>query len=126
MRRIRTWVDAATPAVPGAVVVWFGFSSGGFFPTAPAYLSLGLAAFLLLRFTLAEEPLAGISPALVVAIAALAAFVAWVLASSAWSHAAGRAMLEFNRDLAYLLAVVAFGCVAFERERFAQAVRFLA
>ena len=126
MRRIQTWLDAAGPAVPGAVVVWFGFSSGGFFPTAPAVVALGLAVFLLLRLTLAEEPLAGVSPALVVALGALAALAVWSLASSSWSHAPGRAMLEFSRDLAYLLGLAAFGTIAFRAERLAQAVRFLA
>jgi hypothetical protein len=112
--------------VPGAVVIWFGFNSGGFFPGATAVVALALAVFLVLRLTLAEEPLAGVSPALVVATGALAALAAWALVSSSWSHAPGRAMLEFSRDLAYLLAVAAFGCAAFRPERFAQAVRFLA
>jgi O-Antigen ligase len=125
MRRIRSWLHAASPAVPGAVLIWFGFNSGGFFPGATAVVALALAVFLVLRLTLAEEPLAGVSPALVVATGALAAFAAWALISSAWSHAPGRAMLEFSRDLAYLLAVAAFGCAAFRPERFAQAVRFL-
>jgi O-Antigen ligase len=126
MRRIRSWSNAASPAVPGAVVIWFGFNSGGFFPGATAVVALALAVFLVLRLTLAEEPLAGVSPALVVATGALAALAAWALVSSSWSHAPGRAMLEFSRDLAYLLAVAAFGCAAFRPERFAQAVRFLA
>jgi hypothetical protein len=126
MRRIRTWLHAASPAAPGAVVVFFGFSSGGFFPAAPAFVALGLAVFLVLRLTLVDDALAGVSPALVVGTAALAALAVWTLASSAWSDAPGRAMLEFSRDLAYLLAVVAFGCAAFRPERFAQTVRFLA
>jgi hypothetical protein len=108
------------------VLVWLGFNGGGFFPTAPAFVALGLAVFLLLRITLAEEPLAGVSPALVMVTAALAGLAAWVLASSAWSDAPARAMLEFSRLLAYMLAVVAFGCVAFRPDRFAQSVRFLA
>ena len=126
MRRILPWLHAASPAVPGAVLIWFGFNSGGFFPGATAVVALALAVFLVLRLTLAEEPLAGVSPALVVAAGALAALAAWALVSSAWSHAPGRAMLEFSRDLTYLLAVAAFGCAAFRPERFAQAVRYLA
>ncbi len=126
MRRVLPWLHAASPAVPGAVLIWFGFNSGGFFPGATAVVALALAVFLVLRLTLAEEPLAGVSPALVVAPGALAALAAWALVSSAWSHAPGRAMLEFSRDLTYLLAVAAFGCAAFRPERFAQAVRFLA
>jgi O-antigen ligase len=126
MRRIRTWSHAASAAVPGAVVVFFGFNSGGFFPAASAAVALGLAVFLVLRLTLAEEPLAGVSPALVVATGALAALAVWTLASSGWSHAPGRALLEFSRELAYLLAVAAFGCAAFRAERFALTVRVLA
>jgi O-antigen ligase len=126
MRRIRTWLDAASPAVPGAVVVWFGFSSGGYFPGASAIVAIALALFAVLRLTLAEEPLEGITPAIVAAIAAFAALAAWALASSAWSDAPARALLDFNRDLAYLLAIPAFGSIAFRPERFAQSVRFLA
>ena len=126
MRRIPTWLTAASPVAPGVVVLWFGFNSGGFFPEAPAVVAVALALFCVLRLTLADEPLAGISVGVVAVAALLAAFGVWILASSKWSHTPARSLLEFNRLLAYLLGVLAFGSLARTPERLAQAVRFLA
>ncbi|HEY7076915.1 MAG TPA: O-antigen ligase family protein [Solirubrobacteraceae bacterium] len=126
MRRIRPWLTAASPAAPAVVVLWFGFNSGGFFPVAPAVVAVALALFCVLRLTLAGEPLAGISAGVVAVAALLAALAVWILASSAWSHTPARSLLEFNRLLAYLLGVLAFGSLARHPERLAQAVRFLA
>ena len=126
MRRIPTWLTAASPVAPGVVVLWFGFNSGGFFPEAPAVVAVALALFCVLRLTLADEPLAGISVGVVAVAALLAAFGVWILASSKWSHTPARSLLEFNRLLAYLLGVLAFGSLARAPERLAQAVRFLA
>src|SRR2546430_7403587 len=36
------------------------------------------------------------------------AFVAWVLLSATWSHARDRALVEFDRDLFYLLLFLLF------------------
>src|SRR4051812_7648344 len=125
MRRIRGWLLAASPVVPAIAVVWFGFNSGGYFPVAPAVVAVALALFCVLRLTLADEPLAGVSWGVVLVAALLIALAIWTLASSGWSHAPARALLEFNRLLAYLLAVLAFGSFARRPERLAQAVRFL-
>jgi hypothetical protein len=42
----------------------------------------------------------------------LAAFAAWILVSSAWSHAPARALVEFDRALLYLLVLVLTGSFA--------------
>ena len=117
-------LSAAPLAAPGALVVYLAFSSGGFFPTAPALVAIGLAIFLVLRLTLAAHPLAGVSPALGVTAAALGLFAAWTLLSGTWGTPA-RALLEYDRVLAYLLALVAFGSMARTPERLAWMVRLL-
>ncbi|HEX8855958.1 MAG TPA: O-antigen ligase family protein [Thermoleophilaceae bacterium] len=98
--------------VPGALTVYLAFNAGGFFPAAPGWVAVGLAVLLVLRITLAEEPFAGVSPWLVAALGFLGAYCVWVLLSGSWSDSPARALLEFNRDMAYLLALALFGSLA--------------
>jgi hypothetical protein len=77
----------------------------------PAAAIAALVA-LLLRITLARHPWEGWSAGLSVSAGALALFAVWTLASSHWSGAPGRALLEFDRTLLYLAAFVLFGLVA--------------
>jgi O-antigen ligase len=58
--------------------------------------------------TLLRDPLAGLSPRLFVVVLAMAALCVWTLASALWSGSPARALLEFDRTLLYLLALVAF------------------
>src|SRR3954451_23407304 len=95
--------------VPGALTVYLAFNAGGFLPAAPGWVAGGLAVLLVLRITLAEQPFAGVSPWLVAALAFLGAYCVWVLLSGSWSDSPARALLEFNRDMAYLLALALFG-----------------
>ena len=90
------------------LTVYLGFEAGGFFPESTAVAAVGVAVALILRVALAADPFSGLSWRSVLAIASLALFAIWTLMSAAWSHAPGRAVLEFDRVLLYLLVLVLF------------------
>lgn len=108
------------------LTVFLGFSGGGFFPGPTAVAALALCAALVLLVTLAPRPFAGISGGLAAALAMLVAFAAWTLISASWSGASARALLEFDRALAYVLALALFGALAAGRVRLQWAVRCFA
>ena len=96
-------------ALPAALTVTLAFLAGGFFP-ATTGLAAGLLCLLLVaRFTLAERPFAGWSAPLAVTTGVLALFCVWTLASSGWSNAPARALVEFDRALLYLLVLAFMG-----------------
>jgi hypothetical protein len=98
--------------LPGLLAAALSFSAGGYFPGAPAAVAVLLAVALALRLTLAARPAEGLTPWVVVAGSAMALLAVWVLASAFWSGAPARALLEFDRVLAYLLALILFGLTA--------------
>ncbi|MGI8660164.1 MAG: O-antigen ligase family protein [Thermoleophilaceae bacterium] len=104
--------DPAPGLLLAGLTIFLGFSGGGFFPAATAIAALVLCVALVLRLMLSERPLAGVSPALVVALALLSAFAVWTLLSAGWSDASGRALLEFDRALLYVLTLAFFGTLA--------------
>ena len=112
--------------LPGLLVALLGFQAGGFFPDAWSPVALVLAVALALRIVTAERPFAGIAPATAVALGALALLGIWILLSSTWSDAPGRAMVEFVRLLFYGLVLVTTGSVAAREGRLAWAVRGVA
>jgi hypothetical protein len=97
------------PALLGAL---FAFRAGGFFPGTTGVVAAGLACGLAVRLTIAGNPVAGWSAGLSLAAGGLALFAAWTLLSGTWSDAPARALIEFDRALAYLLVVVLAGCFA--------------
>lgn len=97
--------------LPGALVVFMGFNAGGYFPAAPAAAAIVLAQILLVRIARARDPFAGLAPATLVAIGALALYAALTLASALWSHSSARALIAFDRACLYLLALILFGTV---------------
>ena len=103
--------NAALLALPGALTAYFAFNAGGFFPEAPALVAIVLTLVLVVRVTTAEDPFAGFSWPLAVASGALGLYCLWVLLSGTWSDAPARALLEFDRALVYLLALVLFGSI---------------
>ena len=105
----RRWASAALLLLPGALTVYLSFNAGGFFPNTPAFVALLLAAILALRVLFSENPFRGFTPLLGVAAGALALFGAWTFLSAIWSDAPGRAVIEFDRVLLYLLALLLFG-----------------
>ena len=112
--------------VPGALVAAFGFQAGGFFAGTVAAGAIVLGLALVLRITLAERPLAGLSLPFVVAAAAIALFAVWTLVSSAWSDAPARALVEYDRVLLYLLAFVLVGAIGRTPARLRWAIRAVA
>jgi len=123
--RLSRALDGSGALVPAALVLFFAFQAGGFFPGATGVAAGVLALLLALRTTLAARPFAALSVPVAVVAGALAAYAAWTLASASWSDAPGRALLEFNRTLLYLLAFVLCATLAWSRQRLAVAVRAL-
>jgi hypothetical protein len=102
MRVARKGLLAAASLAPGALVVVLAFQGGGFFPLSWTVLATVEAVALALLLVLSPRPLAGLGAAASVAVAALALLGGWMLVSASWSGAPGRALLDFDRLLAYL------------------------
>jgi hypothetical protein len=109
--RVGALAAAALMLLPGALVVFTGFNAGGYFPATPAIVAIVLTQILLVRILQSSRPFAGFAPATLVAIAALGLYTLLTLASALWSHALGRALIEFDRAWMYLLVLVLFGSV---------------
>jgi hypothetical protein len=103
--------------LPGALIVYFGFRGGGFFPGAVGLAGLIVLQILLLRVVVADDPLAGASRGFVVVAALLAGLAGWTLASLLWTGSADRPLTEFNRALLYLLLFVVMGLLPRRRWR---------
>ena len=126
MGRVRS-VAAVLPALlPGACVVLLAFQAGGYFPSSWAPLAAVAIIALAVRLVTVERPFAGLSPASAVAGAALALFGVWILLSSTWSDATGRALVEFGRLLAYLAVFVLCASLAPRENRLSWAIRGVA
>jgi hypothetical protein len=80
--------------LPGALTAYLGLRDGGFFPGTAALVATEVGLCLALLLVLVRRPWAGISVPFLAAAAALAGLAAWTLASSDWSGAPARAMLE--------------------------------
>jgi O-Antigen ligase len=104
--------DGVLLLLPGALMVYFAFDSGGYFPASPAFVAILLLFVLVLRVTLVDAPFAAFSRPLALAVVAMGLLSGWILLSGAWSNAPGRALVEFDRAFAYLLILVLFGSVA--------------
>jgi O-Antigen ligase len=97
--------------LPGALIVFMGFNAGGYFPATPAVAVLVLTQILLVRLMSSPDPLAGLAPATLVAIASLGLYALLTLASALWSHSLSRALIEFDRAWLYLVVLLLFGIV---------------
>ncbi len=104
-----SWSAAVGAAIPlaifGAVLVWWGWKSGGYFEVTflpGTMILLGLAAVLLL-FAPAPAALRG---AALVSFIALVGVAAWTLISGIWSPVPAVAFSDFQRALAYVAAFV--------------------
>ena len=107
--------------LPGALVVFFGFTAGGYYPGATAMATAALAVLLGLRFLLL--PATRFTPALIAACAAMAAFVVWTYASQDWSDSVARASLAADRALLYFLALLLFGSLPGDDRRLRWMIR---
>jgi hypothetical protein len=99
----------------GLLTSFLTFRAGGFFPDITAIVVLVLAIALLLRITVAADPFGGWSRAAAVAVLAAAGFASWTLVSATWSDASGRALVEFDRALLYVLALAFYATVPRDR-----------
>jgi len=111
--------------LPALLVLYLGFTAGGYFPDSWGYVTAALAAALLIRVLLARRPFEGFGWGAGIAALALALFVVWTYASSGWSNAPARALIEADRALMYLFALVLFGSLARTPERLRILVRGL-
>jgi MFS family permease len=95
---IRTHTASILPALLlGLLIVYLAFNAGGYFAGEPAAAATALLLVLAGWLMLAGNPAAGVTRGLVLAAVALALF------------AQGRALVEFDRALLYLVALVLFG-----------------
>ncbi len=111
--------------LPGALVVFTGFNAGGYFPATPAVAAIVVSQILLVRVLQSRNPFEGLAPATLAAIAALGFYALLTLVSAFWSHATGRALIEFDRAWLYLLILVLFGTVRASTEDLRWLVRGL-
>jgi O-antigen ligase len=100
--------DWVLVAMPGLLIVYFGFNGGGYSPAPVAFAAVILALLLALKLWFSAEPLAGYGALAAIAAGVLLLFGVWTLLSGAWSDAPGRALLEADRVLLYLLALLLF------------------
>src|SRR2546423_12846762 len=103
--------------LPGALVLYFAFNWGGFYPAPPAYVALILCLLLAVRVAIAKRPFAGVGSWLSLALASLGLYCVWTLISGAWSHAPGVARVEFDLPLTYLLGMLLLGSMERTRVR---------
>lgn len=105
--------DLAAAATVVVAIVSTASASGGYFPPAWGWVGFALAlaaagALLLVQeFSLGRLEL--------VTLGALAAFIAWIGLSAAWSESPPRTVHELQRDLVYLAAVATLMLLASRR-----------
>ncbi len=118
------WV--ALVALAPAALIYLSFNAGGFFPSAPGFVTVVFAQALVLRTTLAKRPFEGFNRALAIPLLALVLYAAFQLASVAWSHATSNTLDSYALTLLYVLAFVLFGSVRYTRQRADWLVRAVA
>ena len=116
----------ALAAVPAVLSLYLSFNSGGFFPDATGWAVVAVSLVLVVRITLAERPFAGVSGPVLAAGGALALLAVWTLLSALWSGSSARAVLEFDRTLLYLLALVTMATLPVTGARLEWALRAFA
>ncbi len=92
---------------PFLLIVYLGFSGGGFDPIAYGRLGVGIWWLLLLAATLGAAGLGRLPRAALLVAGLLAAFVIWTGLSMIWSESADRSAQELARTSAYLAVLVA-------------------
>jgi hypothetical protein len=120
--RVAGWVLAI---LPGALVLYFGFNGGGFFPGTVGFACIIVIQLLIGRVLLADEPFEGFTRPFAIVAGLLAAYAGWILLSGLWADARDRTLVEFDRALLYLMLFLLFGFVARTRSRIPWMVRGL-
>jgi hypothetical protein len=111
---------------PALATLYLSFSSGGFYADSVAFCALVALVLFVVRCALAEDPLHGLGRAAFVPATALALLGAWTILSGVWSDSPGRALLEADRILLYLVVLLLFASVGRTSERLGFAVRAMA
>ena len=117
MAAARAASTGALLLLPGALTVYLAFSEGGFFPGTQAFVTVVLLVLLLARVALGEAPVAGFSRPIAIAAAPLALYALWTLVSAGSSDSLARSLIEFDRVLLYLAALLLFGSLARRSEQ---------
>jgi hypothetical protein len=112
--------------LPGALVVFFSFNAGGFFPSSVGFATLLVIQMIVLRVLVTERPFAGYNRRFGLVALALTGYAGWTLLSQLWSHTQDRALIEFDRALLYLSLLVLFGLLPRPRWRMPWILRGLA
>jgi O-antigen ligase/polysaccharide polymerase Wzy-like membrane protein len=86
---------------PGLVVVALGLKSGSYFAGTTALAAVVGLLGVVIVLQLAPRPFAGVGTGALVAVGCLTLLAAWSLASTSWSHAVARGLIEFDRYLLY-------------------------
>lgn len=115
----------AIALLPGALIIYFAFEAGGYFAGSVGFIALLLTQVLVVRVLVAERPFAGCSRGHAAVVGAFACYTGWTLASALWSNAEGRALVEFDRSLLYLLLLLLFGLIPRRRWRIVWVTRGL-
>jgi hypothetical protein len=122
-RDVRSRVEGLGSAgLAAGLTLYASFNAGGYFADAVGVTCAFLLALLALRVAVVARPFEGFSRTLAFAAGALALFAGWSLVSLAWSHAPGRAILELDRILAFVLTLVAFGSAPWSSVRMRRTV----
>jgi hypothetical protein len=103
--------------LPGALVVYFSFNSGGYFSGPVGFVTLLVIQMIVLRVLVTERPFAGHSKRLALVAGLFTAYAGWTLLSQVWSDTQDRALIEFDRALLYLSLLVLFGLLPRPRWR---------
>lgn len=109
MKIVSAFRGPAVGAAIAGLTIYLGFNAGGFFPGATAAAALAVCLVLVLGVMLVSKPFESFTPALFVPLGLLVGFAAWTLLSATESGATGRALLEFDRALLYVLVFALFG-----------------
>jgi O-antigen ligase len=99
----------AHPLGLAGLMILMAFEAGGYLPDATGWAAAGLAATLAVGALALGRPPTGLTRPLAWAGGLLALFGVWVLLSATWSDATAAALIEFDRVLLYLFALLLFG-----------------
>ncbi len=103
-------------------MIYLGLNAGGYFADTTGWAAAALAVLLAVRLAVSGGTFIGTAGwRLIASVSSLGLFALWTLLSGSWSGNHGRALLEFDRALLYLLVLLVFGSIARPRV----ALRFL-
>src|SRR3954452_23882963 len=126
MARVRGLPIYAVLLLPVLLVLYFSFHAGGYFPRQVAIAGLVVTQVLILFLLLTNNPFERLSWPAVVVTVSMALFAGWILLSQLWSDSPARSILEFDRALMYLVALLLFTFIGGRPERLRFATRIIA